>query len=266
MFRDIVVPLDGSRFAERAVGLAERIAREDEARLHLIRVRLASGPAEQDGAAPAADERYLETLASELRHHVAEVSIAVLDGSPALAIADYADRVNADLLVMSTHGRTGDERRRLGSVAAVVAHHARCMVMLLRGNATPKLGSDLFDRVLIAVNGTECREDVEAVALRLGTLGHATFRIFHTLPARQAPEPIGARAHTEPQFGYVQPERARAEGNASCIAGRLRAAGLRAEVLIGVAQSPEDTVLAVASQDAADLIVLVPTMSAAREQ
>ena len=91
---DIIVPLDGSSFAERALGLAERIAREDEARLQLIRVRLASGPAEQDGAVPAADQRYLETLARSCGTMWPRYPSPVLDGSPALAIADYADRVH----------------------------------------------------------------------------------------------------------------------------------------------------------------------------
>jgi nucleotide-binding universal stress UspA family protein len=266
MFRDIVVPLDGSRFAERALRLAEWIATEDRARIHLIRVHQSPGPADQDSTVRAADQRYLEPLASELRDHVAEVRIAVLDGSPALAIADYADRVDADLVVMTTHGRTGDARRRLGSVAAVVAHHARCMVIFVRGEATAERESEPFNRVLIAVDGAECREDVEAIALRLGTHGHAAFRILHTLPAVQAREPGVATAQTETHLGHLSRERATAEGNISCIARRLRAAGLRAETLIGVAQSPEDTILEAASQDAVDLIVVAPAMSPARQR
>lgn len=263
MFHDIVVPLDGSSFAERALGLAERIASEDRARIHLIRVLRSYEPAEEDRAGRAAAERYLEAFVAELRASVPEVCVAVLDGAPALAIADYADRVNADLVVMTTHGRTGDERRRFGSVAGVVAHHARCTVMLVRAieDAGDRRSAQI-EHILIAVNGTESREDVETVALRLGTLGHAAFRILHTLPSVEAPEPA-AKANAETHFGYVRPERAKAEANASLIAGRLRAAGLRAEVLIDRAQSLSDTILAVARQDAADLIVLMPAVGTA---
>ena len=113
MFRDIVVPLDGSELAEQALDLADWIAGECDARLHLVRVHLSQPGqyADEERAPRANDERYLESLASPRRAARRDVRVAVLDGSVALAISDYADRVSADLIVMTTHGRTGDERR-----------------------------------------------------------------------------------------------------------------------------------------------------------
>lgn len=259
MFRDIVVPLDGSGFAEGALDLAQRIASECGARIHLIRVFRpgADRPAAQDSAMRAADKRYLESFVAELRDTVPDVCVAVIDGSAGLAIADYADRVSADLIVMTTHGRTGDERRRLGSVASVIAHHARCTVMLMRVNAAgPEGESTAFDRILIAVDGTECRGDVEALALWLGTVGHATFTIVHTVKPVEAPELVAAKANMEMPFGCIRPQRAKAEGNTSCIVGRLHAAGLRANGLITVAQQRADAILTLAHENAADLVVL----------
>jgi nucleotide-binding universal stress UspA family protein len=65
------------------------------------------------------------------------------------AIADYVDRVGADLIVMTTHGRTGDERRRRGDDAEA-------------GTRVP------FARILLVVNGVAL-ERVESIVKRLGT-------------------------------------------------------------------------------------------------
>jgi nucleotide-binding universal stress UspA family protein len=171
MFRDIVVPLDGSGFAERALGLAGWIATESKARLHLVRARQESpdGLPGARHAAPRVEEHYLQSVAARLHDSVDNLSTGVLVGSAWLAIVDYADRAGADLIVMTTHGRTGDDRRRLGSVAAVVVHHARCPVLLVRGDDA-KAGTRIpFEHILAVVNGAH-RELVEATAMRLGTL------------------------------------------------------------------------------------------------
>jgi nucleotide-binding universal stress UspA family protein len=211
--------------------------------------------ADEERAARAGDERYLELLASPRREARRDVRVAVLDGSVALAISDYADRVNADVIVMTTHGRTGDERRRLGSVAAVVAHHATCPVMLAR--AGERTGNAPFDHIVVAVDGTEQPEAVTSVALQLGSLGHPAFRIVHTLAPARALELIPAGG------GTARPEHTRAEDHVAGIAGRLRAAGLRAEVLVTVTESPAHAIGAAARQESADLIVLPTRLDAA---
>lgn len=256
MFRDIVVPLDGSGLAEQALELADWIAGECDARLHLVRVHV-SWPgqyADEDRAPRAGDERYLELLASPRREARQDVRVAVLDGSVALAISDYADRVNADLIVMTTHGRTGNERRRLGSVAAVVAHHAACPVMLVRAG---ERSTAPFDHIVVAVDGTEQPEAVTSMALQLGLLGHPAFRIVHTLAPAGALELIPAGG------GTARPEQTRAEDHVAGIAGRLRAAGLRAEVLVTVTESPAHAIGAAARQEGAGLIVLPTRLDAA---
>lgn len=257
MFRDIVVPLDGSALGERALDLADWIAGECDARLHLVRVHL-SGPSQYAGeqeATRASDDRYLDLLASPRREGHRDVQVAVLDGSVALAISDYADRARADLIVMTTHGRTGDERRRLGSVAAVVAHHATCPVMLVR--AGERTGNVPFEQIVIAVDGTEQPEAVTSMALRLASLGHPAFRIVHTLSPASSFEPVPAGVST------ASPEHMKAESHVGGIANRLHAAGLRAEVLVAVTESPARAIGAAARQESADLVMLVTRLDAA---
>lgn len=62
-----------------------------------------------------------------------EVNFQVLFGDPGHEIADYAERLQADLIVMPSHGRTGLKRLLIGSVAERVLRLAPCPVLVLRG-------------------------------------------------------------------------------------------------------------------------------------
>ena len=60
------------------------------------------------------------------------VTVHVEHGDPAEAIAEYAARVQADLIVMATHGRTGLRHLVLGSCAEKVVRTAGCPVLVMR--------------------------------------------------------------------------------------------------------------------------------------
>ena len=69
---------------------------------------------------------------------VVNVSIKVLDGNPADEIIKLAKRESCDLIIMSTHGRSGLKRLLLGSVTDQVLHQANCPVLVVR----PKIKSN----------------------------------------------------------------------------------------------------------------------------
>jgi nucleotide-binding universal stress UspA family protein len=60
------------------------------------------------------------------------VKAIIREGDPGLIIADYADEVHADLIVIPSHGYHGVQRLLLGSVAERVLRHANCPVLVLR--------------------------------------------------------------------------------------------------------------------------------------
>jgi nucleotide-binding universal stress UspA family protein len=144
-YRTIVVPLDGSPFAEQALDQAYAVAAATGASLLLVAV--ASEPDEflaaEVGDIPvwmledrlAETERlqaYLQQQATRLTNAGLAVEIQVRAGSPATAILDAAEEAAADLIVMATHGRSGLQRFWLGSVALKVVQSARTPVLLVR--------------------------------------------------------------------------------------------------------------------------------------
>ncbi len=143
-FKHILIPLDGSKLAEETIPLAARIAALCDSRITLLRVvipRLVVGrPSyildfdvqlleqyERDA------ERYLESIAARLRESTPNVdAIVVLADNPPRAILDWAAEQGADLIAMSTHGRSGFRRFMLGSVADKIVRGAHVPVLLTR--------------------------------------------------------------------------------------------------------------------------------------
>ena len=150
MLRSILVPLDGSPFAAKALPPASRLARASGATLHLV---LAHDPTQ--GIGPFAEfgppsvllveelgrreETYLAHTAARLRREGVRVMVHHEDGFAGRVIARSAPAAKADLLVMSTHGRGGMGRLGLGSVADYVVRHLETPVLLVPAHAaTPR--------------------------------------------------------------------------------------------------------------------------------
>jgi len=141
----ILIPLDGSRLAEGALEAARGFAGEG-ATLILLRAAEAHGsafmdPNEAQVAVVREAEEYLAGVAARLRQTgVENVETSVWYGPPAEAIGDAAHFRKADLIVMSTHGRSGLGRLVLGSVAESVLRSTSTPILLLRPEAPAWVG------------------------------------------------------------------------------------------------------------------------------
>ncbi len=140
MYRRILVPLDGSDLAETAIPHAELLASASGAELELIRVTLLRFVQAPDGHGHVVQEEgdreeaeaYLATWEKRLRDRGIRATGQVRSGSVAEEIVEYAGSTRADLIVMSTHGRTGARLYAYGSVAEKVLRAAPCSVLVVR--------------------------------------------------------------------------------------------------------------------------------------
>lgn len=138
----IVVPLDQSELAEMAVLPALELARAFDADLDLVHVApWVVAPytrAPQSGYVLAEVEEDIEAEALRYVERVregtgyAKAHGAVLRGSAAEELATYARHSHADLIVMTTHGRSGFVRLALGSTADRVVAEGAAPVLLVR--------------------------------------------------------------------------------------------------------------------------------------
>src|SRR5512140_144780 len=126
MFTRVLVPLDTSTVAEQALPTAAAIAKAATAELRLVLVH-ETDPFNGFSDAPwgelgtAMERAYLDRMACELQHRFGiHVATEHPVGRPAETIIAVATARGSDLIVMTTHGRTGVKREWLGSVADTV--------------------------------------------------------------------------------------------------------------------------------------------------
>jgi nucleotide-binding universal stress UspA family protein len=136
MFAHILVPLDGSEFAEQAIEPARSLAERYGARITLLTVIMEFPGsrlqvAMRDFQSDARARQYLEEVrATQMGTASVPVALVVTHGLPAERIAEVVMESQADLIVMSTHGTTGT-RYTLGSTAWKLLQDAPCPVLLV---------------------------------------------------------------------------------------------------------------------------------------
>ncbi len=154
MYKKIMVPLDGSKLAECVFPHLTTIVKGCETPA-VVLVRVAEPAAwlfgtGTDGARvyteeqaaqdrqrlaklEAADaQKYLAMVASQLKLGDAAIQTSVLEGKASEALADYSSKNGFDLIVMSTHGRSGVSRWLLGSVADRLMRSSLVPVLMVR--------------------------------------------------------------------------------------------------------------------------------------
>ncbi len=144
--RKIIVPLDGSALAEQALPAAETLGRRTGATLVLVRIPVVPGYLtvvpetagwipEQLAESAHEAETYLESRAAEIRERGLDVDVevrVVMGGTVADGILAEAEQEEAEVIVISSHGRSGLGRWLFGSVANRVLRGARCAVWVIR--------------------------------------------------------------------------------------------------------------------------------------
>ena len=142
MYQRVLVPLDGSRVAEAILPFIEQIAGPLDMEVLLVRVvpltsmDVAAMAKESQAGAPILKELdaqgYLEPLVASLKAKGVRAGARVRIGDPATEIVAAAKEINADLIAMTTHGRSGLGRLLFGSVAEAVLRGSPIPVFLLR--------------------------------------------------------------------------------------------------------------------------------------
>jgi nucleotide-binding universal stress UspA family protein len=202
MFKRILVPLDGSPCAERAIPIATRIARSSGGSITFLRVVTTTingawvtmeSPQPMQEAfeldrARATD--YLRAIAQSPDLIRVELNLEVLAGGPAQAILSAADSNKVDLIVICSHGYTGLKRWTLGSVAQKVARNSPVPVLVLRESGN--LPADSYKRdvqplqVLVPLDGSSLAEmaliPAGQLSAALSAPAHGALHLVRVLP------------------------------------------------------------------------------------
>lgn len=195
MIRRILVPLDGSAIAERALSHAIAVARAFGAELLLVRVVEA---ARVGGLAhDAVDSRlhraeavsYLETRAERVRAADVVAETEILEGRAAEEIVDLAVGRDVDLIVLSPHGKNGATEFALGGTAQKVVSGAGVSILLVRdGEGAESTGEGVrYGRVMVPCDCSPRGEWALCLAASIARAQGAELYIVHAVPEPPVP-------------------------------------------------------------------------------
>jgi nucleotide-binding universal stress UspA family protein len=252
----ILVPLDGSERAERALPLAERIARQTDSTivlLHVIRpltweYPLSGGMVTSQGLLDEeerAARRYVDQVATGVRTRGTEVETIVEHGDPASAILDAQPGRHVGLVVMASHGRTGLTRFALGSVTDRVlrgraAETGRGAILVVRPFGEDRSDASL-SAALVPLDGSALAEVAFDLLDQLGG------RVITNVLLARVVDPERGSGETEDAERYLKEASARLET-------RLGGRGVRIEsaILYG---KPAEQIIERAARDR-DLVIM----------
>lgn len=278
MYRSILVPLDGTHFAEHALPAALALARRGGARLLLVSIStplteayvegLYFSTLEMEKEVATRHQTYLEALAARIRG-LGNVTVDVLvkHGEVAATLCDLVAQGEADLVVMATHGRSALGRFWLGSVTDEMIRHASCPLLLIRpeDEEVDLQNEPRLSPILLPLDGTELAEQILPWAVSLAEhLPDARITLMRgiqsVVPVSSAPDLPEAEKAARSLLRQVQElqERLRqdAEQYLEKVAAGLRARGLQVQTQVVVEDQPALAILHEAEQERAALIAL----------
>jgi nucleotide-binding universal stress UspA family protein len=267
MYKNIMVPTDGSGFDREAILVALRVAERCDAKVRLVRV-LSIGAyfgttasesvivtpevmrAEQDAALGE-----LYALAAECRSiSGAEITADLEQGPIADVLAGYAKRNDVDLIVISSHGRRGIARLSLGSVTDSLIRGTTIPVLVVKPKASYLLpeASKEFHHIVVPLDGSPLAEQILARVVPLAKLEEAEITLLHILTPSEGAYENGP----DIKLPWWEKRVAGAQAYLSRRAAAIRADGVTATIDVVVGEKVAEAVTDYARREGADLIAI----------
>lgn len=278
MYRSVLVPLDGTHFAEHALPAAIALAHRAKARLLLVSIStplteayvegLYFSTLEMEKEVASRHQTYLDALAERIRRQSSvEVQVQVKHGEVAATLCELVAQNEADLVVMATHGRSALGRFWLGSVTDEMIRHASCPLLLVRpkDEEVDLTREPQLSPILLPLDGTPLAEQILPRVIALAEhIPDARITLMRgiqaVVPVSTAPDLPEAEKEARTLLRQVQSlqERLRqdAETYLEKVAADLRARGLQVQTQVVVEDQPALAILHEAEQERAAVIAL----------
>ena len=267
MYKVIMVPTDGSGFDREAIRVALRTAERCNAKLRLVRVLGSTSffsIAAAAEAIPAADVELSErdralselyALAAECRSESKVDISADLHGGPVDDVLEgYARRHRVDLIVISTHGRSGLARLSLGSVTDSLIRHTTIPVLVVKPPTSylnPRV-SEAFSRIVVPLDGSSLAEQILPRIAALAKLEEAEITLLSVLTP-------GSNSHLEvvdPTLPWWEKDISVARTYLLRMAATLRRSGIPVRTDIVIGDNVASAIGDYAARERADLIAI----------
>lgn len=260
-YQKIVVPVDGSPLAEEIFSHLQRMIIPAQTELHLVSVleawRYAVGTpdlAMNDLVTYLRTdlEDYLSAQKKRLQQLGYRVVTHCHTGDAALTIVDVANAIDADLIAMTTHGRSGIRRWTLGSVTERVLHETQLPILLVRHET---LTTGVPTHIMVPLDGSSLSEKALPYGIDIAKAAGATIMLLHVI---QVIDPTNQRLlfHSKAEAeSAVQQWRLEGERYLATVKERLATAGVPIETRVRTGD-PDRVICATTIDAGIDLVVM----------
>ncbi len=197
MFEHIVLPLDGSKLAERVLPHAVTLSKAFDSKLTLLRVVYQEESADQHGMINPMDwqmrkseaEAYLQSVQKRLEEVDLESEIRILEGRPAEQIVEFSKNEDVQLIILSSHGKSGPSAWNINSTVQKVLLRAFMPVMLIRAyrEDQQELESVTYQRLFIPLDGSKRAECILPLAESICQLQDSDVFLAHIVEEPKLP-------------------------------------------------------------------------------
>lgn len=202
MFKHILLPLDGSAFAECALYHAAAFAQAFKAQITLIQA--VERPKTTDSTHPfdpldwymckTKAEVYLDGLVGRLQETGLESNAVIVEGHPQNQIVEFVYSHDVDLIMLSSHGQSGLSAWTVSSTAKQIVAQARISTMIVRAHQpiSNRLGDFHYKRLLVPLDGSLRAECTLSAAMTLSHFYEAQLLLAYVarrpeMPRRRPP-------------------------------------------------------------------------------
>ena len=197
MFEQIMVPLDGSSLAERTLPHTVALAQAFDAKVLLFRALERRRSATDTRSVDPVDwhmrkaeaKSYLDGAASRLRDADIRVDTVIEEGPAAERIIQFAQEEDVDLIVISSHGRSGLSQWNVNSVVQKVILRAYMPVMIVRAylSVPEELGELQYHKLMVPLDGSQRAEHVLPLATSLSKFHDCPLLLAHVVRRPEMP-------------------------------------------------------------------------------
>jgi len=257
----ILVPLDGSSFAEQAIVAAKTLALTYNAKITLVSILQAQSwfkmlpmSEEQRNQLDAGLQQksaYLNKIAEKLTAENLDVQVAMRVGPVAETLNTLSQEENVDLVVITTHGRSGVSRWLTGSVANRIIQLITRPTLVIRPVETAKVIAPSFKKVLVTLDGSEFAERVLPYVRASTPFGSEI--ILLSIPEIPEAQAFGAVVEE------IQALRREAEKKSKIylegVAAALKEDGIHARAVVSGSR-PAETIISIMENEDVDLLMM----------
>jgi nucleotide-binding universal stress UspA family protein len=197
MLNHILVPLDGSSLAERTLPHVVALARVFDAQITLLQVVSQEDPdLVTDAVSPldwqirrAEAKAYIQDVVNRLEKLELHVEGVVLEGQAAKDIIEFAHSNDVDLIVLSSHGRSGLSEWGISSIVQKVALRAHVPIYIVRAYAADSedLEGLTYRQILVPLDGSQRAECAISAAEELSRAFDAGLLLAHVVRRPEVP-------------------------------------------------------------------------------